>query len=119
MSLITSFGLIVIICGIIFLFAGLIQYRFPPKKINSLYGYRTRSSMKSQERWEFAQQYSANQFIRIGLVLCASSLLGTWFPLTDIWGALLGLVTVIVAVVVLIIRVEKKINQKFELDDAE
>jgi uncharacterized membrane protein len=33
---------------------------FPPKSINSLYGYRTGRSMKNKEQWEFAQKYSAN-----------------------------------------------------------
>jgi uncharacterized membrane protein len=38
---------------------------FPPKKINSLYGYRTPNSMKSQENWDFANRYSN----RLALVL--------------------------------------------------
>jgi len=36
--------------GLIFILAGFIMLKFPPKKINSLYGYRTSSSMKNQER---------------------------------------------------------------------
>ncbi|MDA0356796.1 MAG: SdpI family protein, partial [Bacteroidetes bacterium] len=45
--------------GLIFMLAGFIMLKLPPKKINSLYGYRTRSSMKNQERWDFSQKYSA------------------------------------------------------------
>src|SRR5690606_26583074 len=37
---------------------------FPPKGINSWYGYRTPRSMKNQKRWNFAQKYSANMFFR-------------------------------------------------------
>ncbi len=33
---------------------------FPPKSINSWYGYRTMESMKSTQKWSFAQKYSAN-----------------------------------------------------------
>ena len=58
-------GLILTLGGLIFLIAGYIQHRFPPKKINHLYGYRTSASMKSQESWDFAQEYSAKKVIKI------------------------------------------------------
>lgn len=45
---ITFFG------GIVFSLARSVQLKFPPKKINSRYGYRSVSSMKSQETWDFA-----------------------------------------------------------------
>lgn len=33
---------------------------FPPKSINSWYGYRTLRSMKNKEQWRFAQNLSVN-----------------------------------------------------------
>ncbi len=42
---------------------GVVMYKFPPKNINFLYGYKTPSSMKSQERWDFAQIYSAKKLM--------------------------------------------------------
>jgi uncharacterized membrane protein len=33
---------------------------FPPKKVNALYGYRTKRSMKNQINWDFAQKSSSN-----------------------------------------------------------
>ena len=36
---------------------GILHLRRPPKSINWHYGYRTKRSMKSQEAWEFVQQY--------------------------------------------------------------
>ena len=48
-----------LLVGIVFILAGSIMYVFPPKKINSFYGYRTASSMQSQQKWNFAQTYSA------------------------------------------------------------
>ena len=38
---------------------GIVFWKYPPKKINGLYGYRTTRSRKSQEAWDFAQRYSA------------------------------------------------------------
>ena len=40
--------LILGVTGLIFYVAGYIQFKYPPKKINSLYGYRTKTSMRSQ-----------------------------------------------------------------------
>lgn len=63
------------LAGIIFSVAGIIQYVFRPKEINSLYGYRTRTSMESNERWHFAQKYSAVKMITVGLFMLVVSML--------------------------------------------
>lgn len=46
---------------------------FPPKKINSFYGYRTTRSVKSQQAWDFAQRYSAKKMIMAGLFNIAAN----------------------------------------------
>lgn len=48
---------------IITLLVILITKLFPPKNINSLYGYRTANSMKNKVNWGFAQKYSTNLFL--------------------------------------------------------
>lgn len=55
------------------LIAGLILKIFPPKKINALYGYRTRRAASSQATWDYAQR------------LCAIVLL--WYSLAE-WAAI-------------------------------
>jgi uncharacterized membrane protein len=52
---------ITFLCGLLFIIAGYILLKFPPKNINSLYGYRTSSSMENQEKWDFAQNYSSKE----------------------------------------------------------
>ena len=47
-----------LVLGLIFMFGGAVMFRFPPKEINYFYGYWTKSSMKSQYRWDFAQKHS-------------------------------------------------------------
>jgi uncharacterized membrane protein len=54
--------------GLIFLIAGVIQFKFPPKKINDLYGYRTKRSMKNIEIWNYAQKYSSKILIIYGSI---------------------------------------------------
>ena len=41
----------------------------PPKKINKIYGYRTKSSMTNQLTWDYAQVYFSLIFAKIALVL--------------------------------------------------
>lgn len=55
--------------GIIFMVASFIMFKFPPKEINALYGYRTKQSMKSKERWDFAQGFATKEMFKAGLFL--------------------------------------------------
>lgn len=44
--------------------------RFPPKKINHWYGYRTPRSMRSNEAWDCANTYSANAIVIVSGLTC-------------------------------------------------
>lgn len=48
--------------------------KHPPKRINSLYGYRTARSMKNQQTWDFAHQVCGKLWFRVGLILLPVSL---------------------------------------------
>jgi uncharacterized membrane protein len=48
---------------------GFIQKRFPPRRINSLYGYRMPSAMKNQQTWDEANGFSARYMIKLGLIV--------------------------------------------------
>lgn len=56
---------------------GLLFLKFPPKKINGLYGYRTTRSMKDQASWNYAHHYSGKlsmfygvgSFVVTGIIL--------------------------------------------------
>src|SRR5690606_32411124 len=54
--------------GIVFIIVWAIMYIFLPKKINGLYGYRTQTSMQSQQKWDFAQTYSSKIMMLTGLI---------------------------------------------------
>jgi len=56
--------------GILFaLVGGLIFKLFPPKRINHIYGYRSRFAMKAQSIWDEGQKYCANGFILTGIIM--------------------------------------------------
>lgn len=46
------------------LISGILFKKNPPKEINLWYGYRTKRSMRNQERWDFAQKIGADNMIR-------------------------------------------------------
>jgi len=87
--------------------------KFPAKKINGIYGYRTSNSMKSQERWDFAQLYSAKEMIRAGAILSFSSLMGLFYnPQVGI-GTAIGLGLMIAIIITLMLKTEKAITKRF------
>jgi uncharacterized membrane protein len=45
----------------------LVIRKFPPKKINPIYGYRTRRSMMNQQTWDAANTYSTKGMINIAV----------------------------------------------------
>ena len=99
--------------GLIFIAVALITYRFPPKKINDLYGYRTASSMKSQERWDFAQRYSSGQMIKGGLMLIGAAIAGYFIPISYEIKIPVGIGLIILVAVYLIVTTERAIKKKF------
>lgn len=57
------------ITGLLLIIIGFIQQKFPPKKINDWYGYRTPMAKKNQRNWDEGNRYSAKLFIKIGVVM--------------------------------------------------
>mgnify|MGYP001942326949 CR=1 FL=1 len=106
--------LIPIICGPIFILAGWIMLKFPPKKINGIYGYRTSSSMKSDEHWDFAQKYGAFQLIRWGAIMILSSSLGIFLNLPDMYSLLIALGLLVILSIFPIVLTERALRQKFK-----
>lgn len=51
-------------CALLFILA-LIFQKFPPKKINWMYGYRTNRSMKNETIWKAASNYSIDLMLKI------------------------------------------------------
>lgn len=106
----TFFSMLVLFGGI-FSLTGMILYIFPPKKINYLYGYRTASSMKSEERWHFAQRYSAIAMLQSGLGLLLLSVIGLYFKFSDKTAVTLAGVLIALAVLLLFLRTEMKLKK--------
>ena len=105
--------LILTLGGLIFVVAGYIQHRFPPKKVNHLYGYRTSTSMKSQESWNFAQQYSAKKMMKIGAYIINLGLLSWVTDLQLPWSVEIAITIMIVGPLIMLFKVESQLKKRF------
>ena len=103
-----------LLSGLTFIIAGGIMYFFPPKKVNSLYGYRTARSMKNQENWDFAQIYGAKALCVLGLVFILISFTRTLLPFDNDQHALFGMFLLIIGVVIMFLISEKAIKKNEE-----
>ena len=109
-----SLILVPIVCGSILLIAGFLLYKFPPKRINILYGYRTKSSMRNQETWDFSQRICAKVSMKAGGLSALPSIIGLFYNPGELEGALLGLGASLVAVAYLFYKVETAISSRFK-----
>jgi immunity protein, SdpI family len=102
-----------LLCGIIFMIAGMVMYIFPPKKINSFYGYRTSSSMKSIDHWHFAQHFSAVKMMQGSTFLMLSSFLGLIIKAGGKTALAFGIVFPLLTVFFVLFTTEKALKNKF------
>ena len=97
--------------GFLFIIVGFIMYTFPPKKINGLYGYRTKSSMKNQQKWNFAQTYSAKVMMLTGLIFAFLSPTKGLFETSETNDTILAVGVMIIGSVIMILVVEKALKK--------
>ena len=69
--------------------------------------------MKSQERWDFAQTFSAKEMMKSGGLLSVSSLVVFITDFNRSVNLVVGLSLMILVVGILFVKVEKAIKEKF------
>lgn len=104
---------ILVVTGLLTVLFGSIFLKYPPKRINWFYGYRTSSSMKSQERWDFAQRHSARGMLRVGFYMLIAGLLGGWLPFRPVVQAFLAIPVMLLFFAGLIYATEKALKENF------
>lgn len=112
MEVFESIYFVPLLTGPIIVLAGWFLMTYPPKSINSLYGYRTKSSMRTQERWDFAQTYSGFWMMVWGAIMGTGSGIAylLWPDLFagQFW---VGLIIMVVFIVIPIVQTEKKLSR--------
>jgi uncharacterized membrane protein len=107
--------LIYIILGSTFLLAGLALKFFPPKKINSLYGYRTTLSMTDQKYWDFSQRYSGRLSIALSLIMFVIGISLKLLDINIITALIICVIVTLTTGFLIIFLTEKAIKNKFSL----
>lgn len=102
-----------LLCGVVFLIAAALMKFFPPRKINSLYGYRTSRSMQSDAHWQFAQRYSTVRMFEAALFLLAVGLVMETPAIAEKVKNIVGFVALLCVPVYLIVRTERALKIKF------
>jgi uncharacterized membrane protein len=111
--------------GAIFFIVGVIMKYFPPKHINSSYGYRTNSSMKNQDTWDEANSYSARLMIIIGIGLFVfgitlTILMNALLIPAKTQGVILAATTIILTIstaILLLVITERHLKKTFNKKD--
>ena len=93
--------------SLLLLIIGVVFKQFPPKKINSFYGYRTASSLKNNKTWKFANNYAAMWMVRFSLILCLLSMCVWEYTASYKTTETIMLPLLIIAIIATIIRTEK------------
>jgi uncharacterized membrane protein len=83
---------------------------FPPKKINSLYGYRTRRSMKSQKMWDEGNRISANMLLWAA-ILTNLFQVSSYFLLSPEASILSSAAFMVLALIIMIPLTERRLKE--------
>lgn len=60
---------------LIMMIAGWMMWKHCPKKINGIYGYRTKRSRMNPETWKFAHEYCGRLWWKTGLIMLVPTIL--------------------------------------------
>ena len=102
-----------LLIGPLMLLISYIFTKYPPKKINDLYGYRTKRSMRNQDCWDFANRYSIRFMWKTSLLTCIVQAIGV--KSLDEGVALLTTIIVLVTTLIYIVYLtEKALKNTFD-----
>ena len=89
---------------VIMLVFGIIMYKHAPKNINYIFGYRTSRSMKNDDTWKFAHEYSGRLWWRLGLIMLIPTVI-VHIPFYNSNEDTIGIVATIVMTIQLIVLI--------------
>lgn len=96
--------------GVLFIIS-IIFWKFPPKKINNFYGYRTPKAMQNEKIWTFANKTFNETFLKFsGFSFLAALLFATFSTEELTWQPM---VFVALAILVSIIKTERSLKDNF------
>lgn len=100
--------------GLLLLLIGFLYKRYPPKKINYLYGYRTRRSMANQKVWNYANGVGAQMLIRVGWFILVIGFVTLYFFPSH--ALLITTSALVISLLASIYLSEKELDRHFDKD---
>ncbi len=102
--------------SIVFIIVGLLL-RYLTPAINRFYGYRTKTSMASQENWDFSQKYSGGLFAIFGLALLLIAIVVGYaeIDLANNTGKLTVVILILSSVITTIVLTERAMKKLGDL----
>ncbi len=101
-----------VISGILLSMIGVITKKYPPKKINHFYGYRTRRSMANQQIWNYANRIAANMLIWLGLLLLGIGIVS--YLISPEKSPIMSLFALLIGIGVGMYWCESQLNKRFD-----
>jgi len=96
--------------GLLFLIS-IIFWKFPPKKVNGIYGYKTPKAMLNQEIWDFANaNFNKSLLIYSGISFLGALIIANYSVIELTWQPM---VLVLLSILVCVIKTEKALNDHF------
>ena len=111
--------IMVLLTPLTMVFFGCLFYYKPPKKINSVYGYRTKRSMKNSQTWAFAHHYCGKVWVLVGIVTsqfsfpCMRMVMGKDVDTIGVWGGLLVILQCVLLVLTIPLT-ERALRKNFD-----
>lgn len=99
--------------GVMVWIIGWYVLKYPPKKINKLYGYRTPRSTKSQEAWDYAQYHGTKRMIHGAQIMLLLGIAGLFTPPSETLAPWLAIFIVIACLCYPLILTERELKDKF------
>ncbi len=96
--------------GLLFVFS-VIFYFFPPKKINSIYGYRTNRTMENEGIWKHANSFFNKQFLLYAGISFVAAMVFAYLKPDLSWEPMVFL---LLALAVSVIKTEQELNKHFD-----
>ena len=104
---------------LVMIVGGMLMWKRTPKKINSVYGYRSARSMKNLDTWTFAHRYVGRLWWVIGWIILAPTVLANlpFAGKSDDTISIVGTVILIVQMTILVaalISTERALKRNFD-----
>lgn len=102
---------VLLIYGLIFFIFGLLLMIYPPKEINSVFGYKTANSMKNLKSWKKGQYLGGKGMLILGSVELIFGLSSFYISFVEIYSSYFGFTIMFIGLLLIYLYTEQKLEE--------